>query len=374
MTFAHDQLQCRKMKLHRLPLYAAAASLALAPAHLNAQTTVATDPVGFTTVTITPGSGSARKTTMMSIPLLDVDSSVSGLTSGTISSVTSNSIVVTNAGWTAGALSQPATPFVVQITSGAAAGRFFLVASSATTGGASGGAALANTATNLFISTISLTPITNNLANAGVAPGDTFKFFACDTLSWFGSPATTGIRGGANAASADNVIVNVNGSLATYFYNTSTSNWTRSSPPSVANNVALLPSYGVNYSRLGSNALSFVSTGQVPVISNKVAVKNSGSTVISSYWPTTNTLRGLGIQNLPGWVIGTNQTSTDNVMVFSGGSAVTYYYNGTNWRRFPLPSSQDNVLIPVGSSIQIIKKGSAAGFSTLSQNVPYTLN
>jgi hypothetical protein len=361
------------MNFRRLPLYAAAASLALAPAHLNAQTTVATDPVGFTTVTITPGNGTARRQTMMSIPLLDA-ASVSGLSSGTISGVTSNSIVVSNAAWTPGALSLPSEPCVIQITSGAAAGRFFLIASSAATGGASGSAPLANTATTVFISSISLTPTTNNLANAGVAAGDTFKIYACDTLSWFGSPVTTGILGGANAASADNVIVNVNGSLATYYYNTSTSNWTRSSPPSVANSVALLPSYGVIYSRLGSNALSFVTTGQVPVISNQVAVKNSGSTVLSSYWPTTNTLRGLGIQNLPGWVIGTNQTSTDNVMVVSGGSAVTYYYNGTNWRRFPIPSNQDTNLIPVGSSVQIIKKGAAPGFTTLSQNVPYTLN
>lgn len=362
------------MKLLPLPLYAAAVFLAFAPAHLHAQTTVATDPVGFTTVTITPGSGTARKQTMLSIPLLDVDSSVAGLSTGTISSVTSNSIIVTNAGWTAGALSQPATPFVVQLTSGSAAGRFFLVASSAATGGASGGATLANTATNLFISSISLAPVTNNLANAGVSAGDTFKLYACDTLGWFGSPATTGILGGSNAASADNIIVNVNGSLTSYYYNTSTSNWTRSSPPSVANNVALLPSYGVRYSRLASNALSFVTTGQVPVISNKVAVKNSGATVLSSYWPITNTLRSLGIQNLPGWVIGSNQTSTDNVQVVAAGTVSTYYYNGTNWRKFPLPSSQDNVAIPIGSSVQIIKKGSAAGYSTLSQAVPYTLN
>ena len=290
--------------------------------------------------------------------------------------VTSNSIIVTNAGWTAGALSQPAAPFVVQITSGPATGRFFLVASSATTGGASGGATLTNTATNLFISSLSLTPITNNLANAGVSAGNTFKIYACDTLSWFGTPATTGIRGGTNAASADNIVVTVNGSATTYFFNTNTTNWQASSgPASSRSNVALLPSYGVTYSRLGSNALSFVATGQVPTTSNSVAVKNSGVTVLSSYWPTTNTLRGLGIQNLPGWVTGTSQASTDNVMIISGGNAVTYLYTGTNWRRTSGPTgSQDNVLIPIGSSVQIIKKGSASGYSTLSQSVPYTLN
>ena len=364
------------MKLHRLPLLIIAASFALTQFGLSAQTTVATDPVGFTTINITPGSGIARKTTMMSIPLLDVDSSVSGLSTGTISSVTSNSIVVSNAGWVPGALSQPAAPFVVQITSGPAAGRFFLVASSATTGGASGGAALANTVSNLFVSSISLTPVTNNLVNAGISAGNSFKLYACDTLSWFGTPATTGIRGGSNAASADNIVVTVNGAATTYFYNTNTTNWQATSGPSSSrSNVALLPSYGVSYSRLASNDLSFVSTGQVPTTNNSVAVKNSGVTVLSSYWPTTNNLRGLGIQNLPGWVAGTTQAATDNVMIVSGGSAVTYFYNGTNWRRGSGPTTpQDNVAIPIGSSVQIIKKGSASGYSTLSQAVPYTLN
>jgi hypothetical protein len=362
------------MNLNRLSLLSLVASFALPQTSINAQTTVTTDPVGFTTITVTPGTGTARRQTMMSIPLLDVDSSVSGLTTGTISAVTSNSIVVTNAGWTPGELSRPASPFVVQITSGPAAGRFFLVASSAATNGSSGNAALANTATNLFISSIDMTTVTNNLANVGVAAGNGFKLFACDTLSWFGSPATTGIRGGSNPVSADNIVVTVNGTPVTYFFNTTTSNWTRSSPPSVANNVALSPNYGVTYSRLDSNNLSFVSTGQVPVLSNAVAVKNSGPTMLSSYWPTTNTLRGLGIQNLPGWVVGTNQTATDNVVVVANGTATTYYYNGTNWRRFPLPASQDNVAIPIGSAVQIIKKGSAPGYSTLARPVPYSLN
>lgn len=338
------------------------------------EASVKTDPVGFTTISVTPGNGTARKVTMLSIPLLEVDSSVTGLTAGTITAVASNSIIVSNAGWVPGALSQPDSPFLVQITSGDAAGRYFLVASSAAENGSSGRADLANTATNLFISSIDMAQVSNDLANAGVAAGDGFKLFACDTLSWFGSPETTGILGGANARAADNIIVTVNGTPTTYYFNTANSNWTRSSPPSIANNVALSPNYGVMYSRLGSENLSFVSTGQVPVVSSAAAVKNFGSTVLSSYWPTTNNLRSLGIQDLPGWVSGTNQANTDNVMVVANGVAYTYYYNGANWRRFPLPSNQDNVVIPIGSAVQIIKKGNAAGYSTLARPIPYTLD
>jgi len=362
------------MKLHRLPLLAIAASLALGNTH--AQTTVATDPVGFTTISVTPGASGARKQTLMSIPLLEVDPSVGGLTAGTITSVLSNRITVTNAGWTPGNLSKPAEPFVVQITSGSASGRLFLIASSSATNGSSGGAALANSATNLFISSLDMTPITNNLANAGVEAGNTFKIYACNTLSWFGTPASTGIRGGTNLSSADNVIVTVNGSASTYFFNTSRTNWVRlvGTNSVGSENVALHPSYGVTYSRLGTNALSFISTGEVPTIANRVAIKNSGTTILSSYYPTTNNLRGLGIQSLPGWVIGTNQTSTDNVVVVTSGNAVTYFYNGTNWRRQNIPSSMDNIAIPIGSSVQVIKKGSAAGYSTLARPMNYSLN
>lgn len=363
------------MKLHRLPLYAAAASLALAPAHLNAQTTVATDPVGFTTVTITPGNGTARRQTMMSIPLLDA-ASVSGLSSGTISGVTSNSIVVSNAGWTAGALSQPSEPYVIQITSGTAAGRFFLIASSAATGGASGSAALANTATSVFISPIDSLQVSNDLPAAGVAEGNTFKLFACDTLSWFGSPATTGVLGGTSPNNSDNVTVTINGTPTTYYYRTTSSNWVRSGLNSSASNVALVPNIGLAYNRLSSNALSFVTTGQVPVTNRVAPIRNSGTTVLSQYWPVATTLKNLGLQDLAGWVKGTNQVSTDNVIVVAGGTPSTYYNNGTNWRRFPLTGNQDGVQIPVGAAVQVVKKGTNAGYTPFAQSIAnyYNLN
>ena len=364
------------MKLHRLPLYAAAASLALAPAHLNAQTTVATDPVGFTTISVTPGTGTARRTTMLSIPLLDTAWTNSGLSSGTITSVASNSIVVSNAGWLAGELSKPSEPHVVQITSGTAAGRIFLIASSANTGGASGSAGLANTATNIFISPIDSAQISTNLPATGVAAGNTFKIYACDTLSWFGSPATTGVLGGTSSTNSDNITVTINGSPTIYYYRTASTNWVRSGVNSSASNVALVPNIGVAYSRLSSNALSFVATGQVPVTNRVAPIKNSGNTVLSQYWPVATTLRGLGLQNLTNWVKGTNQTSTDNVTVVSGSTTTTYYYNGTNWRRFPLTSSQDNVTIPIGAAVTVIKKGSAPGYTPLTQIITnfYNLN
>jgi len=371
------------MNFTRFSLISSLAATLTVPS-LHAQTTATTDPVGFVTVTAVGGVSGAKRSTLISLPLLDVDGALSNGVSGLISSVTSNSIVVTNANWTPGALSQPSSPFVVQITSGAAAGSMFLVASSATTGGASGGATLANTASNLFISSLDLTRYGNNLSNAGITAGDGFKIFACDTLSSaFGAPGATpgssnSILGGATAAAADNVVVTVNGTPTTYYYSTTSSQWVRSPINAAAGNVALVPNYGVSYNRQSSNAFSFVLTGQVPVTNRIVSIRNGGSTVLAQYWPTATSLNSLGLQNLSNWVKGTNQTATDNVIVNTSGTPVTYYYfssGSTNqWRRFPLTTSQDNVVIPIGAAVTVVKKGAASTFTNLVQSIPYSLN
>jgi hypothetical protein len=349
-----------------------------------AQTTATTDPVGFVTVTAVGGAGGAKKSTLISLPLLDVDGTLTNGSSGIISSITSNSIVVTNANWTPGVLSQPSTPFVVQITTGPAAGSMFLVAANATTAGASGGASLGNTSSNLSISPLDLARYGNNFSNAGVAPGDGFKLFACDTLgSAFGVPGPTpgssnSILGGTNAATSDNVVVTVNGTPTTYYYSTASSQWVRSPINSAAGNVALVPNYGVAFNRQSTNAFSFVITGQVPVTNRIVSIRNGGSTVLAQYWPAATTLNNLGLQNLPNWVKGVNQTSTDNVIVNTSGTPVTYYYfssGATNqWRRFPLTASQDNVSIPVGAAVTVVKKANTNTFTNLVQAIPYNLN
>jgi hypothetical protein len=57
----------------------------------------------------------------------------------------------------------------------------------------------------------------------------------------------------------------------------------------------------------------------------------------------------------------------------SGGTASTYFYNGTNWKRVALGSpNADTTPVPIGTSISIVKKGSTAGYATLTQEPPYT--
>ncbi len=361
------------MNYFRFLLVAVVATLIAVPV-AQAQETATTEPVGFVTVGIAAGTGSSKKNTLFSLPLLETET-IAGQVAGTITGITATAISNSNAGWTAGALSQPTTPYLIQITSGAAEGRMFLIASSANTGGAVSGAA--NTATQVTVSSLDTAQV--DLTTLGIVAGtDTYKIYACDTLSsFFGTPATTGVLGGASSSTADSIVIVSNGSSATYFFNTGVTpnRWSRvglGSPD--ASNVPLLPYYGVQYSRLGNTGLSFVITGGVPTVDRQVAIKKSGPTLLAQYWPADSTLGSIGLQNLSGWQAGASASAADTVVLTAAGAASTYFWNGTNWKRVALGSpNADTTPIPIGTTISINKKGSTSGFSTLTQATPYSL-
>ena len=362
------------MSPFRFSLSTLLATLLAAPAALAQQpATATTDPVGFVTVGIAAGTGTAKKTTLFSLPLLETES-INGQVAGTITGVTANTISNANANWTPGQLSQPATPYLIQITSGAAVGRMFLISASAATAGAIAGTA--NTATTVTVSSIDTTQV--NLSNLGIVTGtDTYRIYPCDTLgSFFGTPESTGIRGGTNAANADTVVLVVNGISDTYFFNTANKSWARVAFGSPASgNVPLLPYYGLLYARLADTPLSFVITGNVPTKRRTVSIKNSGTILLAQYWPANSTLASLGLNNIPGWRSGANASLADTVVLTSNGAASTYFHDGVNWKRvaFGNPPSNDSP-IPLGSTVMITRKGTEAGFGNLSQNPPYDLN
>ena len=365
------------MNLQRYPLLIAVA-IAFAQ-QSNAQTTATTDPVGFVTISNAAGTVTTKRNTFFSIPLQEVES-ITGQVAGTLTGVTSNSLINTNAGWSPGQLSQPATPYIVQLTSGAGAGRIFLIASSVSTNGSSGSAALANTATNIFISP--LDSVVVNLTNIGVAAGDAYKIYACDTLSsFFGTPASSGVRGGTATTNADTVTTLINGAPATYWYNTSSNRWSRQGPGSPdSGNVALVPNYGIVYGRQTNTPLVFIVTGQVPTSARAALVKNSGQTLLSSYWPATTTLSNIGLQNLPIWTGAAVFSNADFVTLTLGGSPSNFWWDPTAnsgagaWRRQGPGNVITNPTIEIGTSVQITQRGSTPGYTPITNNVPYTLN
>ena len=349
------------------------AILALAAMSVSAQT-ANTDPVGYVNVKITAGTGTAKKLSYISLPLLEKDLAITGNKRGTLTGVTSTTLTDSSAGWVAGALSAPATPCLIAITSGSAVGRTFLIASSATTGGAVGATASANTATSVTISSLDTGSGIPDLVAAGVAAGDSYEIYGCDTLSTaLGSPSTTGVVSGSAAATADSVVLLYNGSASTYIHNGV--RWTKvafGNPD--ASNTPLLPYYGFSYSRIGNTEITLTVTGSVPTIARKVQIKNSGITLLGKYFPSDSTLSSLGLQSTPGWVSNIASAAADKIVLVGSGAASTYWYNGTEWKRVAFGNPNANTtVVPAGAMIYINKVGTASGYSTLSQPLTYTL-
>jgi len=317
-----------------------------------------TIPEGYFTVNIAAGTGTARTLSNISFPLQGI-ATASGQMVGTVTAITSNTITNSNAGWIAGQLSQVATPYLLQFTSGAASGRTFLL--STTT---------ANTATTLTLDSSE----TTDLTTLGIIVGtDTYQIIPADTISsLFGTPATTGILGGSIPSAADQIQLLVGGVWIGYYYNT-TSGWLQVGPSIPSGTVVIRPDAAVLYTRLAATPVSLILFGRAPSIARKALVSNSSVTYLSNYWPVGVTLANSKIQNTPGWAGGSVSTA-DILQIFTSSNVwLQYYYNGTDWMRVGPPINSDNVVIPAGSAVIITKRASSAGQNILTQPLPYTV-
>lgn len=333
-----------------------------------AQTQATTEPHGYVKILINPGTGTTKRTTIFSVPLLG-EASIDGRSLERITSLTPNTITSPSAGWTPGQLSNPEEPYLIEITSGTMAGRTFLISTT-----------VPNTQDTVTIDATSTEPIDLTVSGlvADNQAGDTYQIRPVDTLgSLFGDVEQTQIKGGASPATADTITMVVNGSARTFFYNTSVNppRWSRvafGSPDS--KNVPILPCAALQYSRLPSTPLELIVTGKVPTAGRKVAIKNSGVTLLSTHWPIDQTLSNLGFQNIPSWKPGSTITEADSIVLISGGNVSTHFYDGSNWRRVSLGSPISNeTLIPVSTGTMIIRKGRNPGSSEYAQEPPYQI-
>ena len=335
-----------------------------------AQTTVQGEPFGYVKINISAGTGTTKKTSLVSIPLLE-EASITGKATGRITGVTATTITASGAGWTAGQLSTAATPHLIEITSGAAQGRMLLISTAA-----------ANTADTITIAPEEATR-TGNLANLGIVAGaengDTYRIRPVDTLSsFFGTPETTLIRGGTSSSTADTITIVSNGQSVTYFYNTGVTpnRWSRvalGNPD--ASNTPLPPYAGLQYARLANTPLEFIVTGKVPSGQREVSIKNSGSTILAPFWPVSQTLAQLALQTTPNWLKSSSSSSADTIVLSSAGSLNTFFHDGSNWRRVGLGNPLANTnTVPVGASIMINKRTSGgAGYAAYENTAPYNL-
>ena len=346
--------------------YLAIACLGMCLVATEAQTTsVSTVPNGYFTLTIPAGFTTSSSISALSFPLQGI-ATAPGQMIGVITGLTANTITNSNAGWTAAQLSVPATPYLLQITSGTAAGRTFLLSTNT-----------ANTAT-----TVTLDPNdsikTPDLTALGIVVGtDTYQIIPADTISGiFGTPATTGVVGGAgSSANADLITVFTSG-WNVYYYDTNANHWLRlAQPHTQGDNIVIRPDSGVIFNRFGNTALTITVAGQVPSIARQALVANNGVTLFSNSWPVDQTLTTSNIQNLPGWLSGASASVADTVVLFNSVTGWRiYYYNGTHWIwSGPTHAISDSIAIPAGSIGYITKQGTASGYGVLTQALPYSL-
>jgi len=350
------------MRLKSTSLTLAAAAVLAALPLANAQNvTATTDPVGFVTTNITASSDGVNFATTFISPALFQASSVNGSLTGTLTSVTSSTVTVSNAGWVASEL--PTAQAYVMLKSGNATGVLLRVS--------------ANTADTLTVDALGA-----DLLTLGVAAGDAFKLIEGDTvLTMFGTPSN-GVVGGNStqysSSKTDRVVIrDISGNIRTLYYNTDSNKWLRSGSSSDQGSIPISPYAGVYYSRIATSPLSMVTTGSVPTQSIKLLVPATGSAFFARVFPTEGTLSGLGFQSLTGWTntsqIGITTTNVDRVVtVDASGTVRSFYYTGTQWRRAGSSSDQSSTTIPVGGAVYTVRQ-SAGSTQPLAVTIPYSL-
>jgi hypothetical protein len=328
-----------------------------------------TTPVGYCSIEIAAGSGDSKRNSLISIPLLGIDPSLPSR--GTVTAVKSSRTIEATPldkgsdgqdSWPEGGLSVPEDPYLLQMTSGAAEGRMFLISTSNP-----------NTESDITLTDPHVEAL--DLFAEGVVAGDRFRIFACDTLSsFFGRPEDSGVQGGATSREADTVVILNNGAASTYFYSTKLNRWTRvglGSPD--ASHTPLLPYYGVQYSRIAPTPLKLISLGEVPVGKRKMHIRKAGSTILSTYWPSGHKLMQTGVQNTRGWVSQSPTKVGDRLTLTASGVVTTHRHDGASWRRVSFGSPlSDETILPPGGAGMILRQGDGSSNPVyLLQDSPY---
>src|SRR4051812_17787398 len=206
---------------------------------VQAQNKVVTEPVGFTSVLVGPGTTSA-----LSFPVTNLSDY-----HGVVSALSANTIQTAYAGWTVNSYGPfGSNPHVIRVLSGASKGRQFRVAS--------------NNADTLTC-----------IAGGGdltslLAIGDHYEILKVATLgSLFGATAPT-LLVDVDPAVADNVLLRGAFGWLTY-YNDGTQ-WLRTGAGNASQNaVPLLPEQGLLLVRRSNVSLAFTLTGVAPTTNLK---------------------------------------------------------------------------------------------------------
>lgn len=315
-----------------------------------------TVPVACMTHPLTSGT-----TSSFGVPLLDLPT-----VTGFASTVTQDTIGVTNVSWNPNQFVTPGVAYFVAIRTGAQAGRTLLV--------------IGNTANTLTLD-VEDTPL-DTTGFAVAAGADSIELFQGDTLgSLFGSSAdgngflSSGLKGGTSTRNADGVQLFSGTASVTYFFNTTVGTWVQSGGTANQNGLILYPDDGMLITRRGPNG-NLTILGRVP--STRLLTKFPGGTtsVVAVRFPTDTTLGGLNFGAPGTWLAGSSASVADTISLWNGSKWDTYFKNLSNqWVKTNGNSGdQSGLVIRAGTSIRVAKKGSATGSAAyFSQALPYGL-
>jgi uncharacterized protein (TIGR02597 family) len=331
----------------------------------RAQTTATTVPVGFVTITIPAAiDANTPSSRAISVPLYKSADFV-----GAVASVDSaNQITFSGAAWTAGQFASPTAPRLVRIKTGANTGKFFLVTANS------------NNQLTVDLAGTGIAHLNTIITTAPTA--DTCEVVPANTIgSVFGNVTTPpALVAGATSATADNVLLWNGTAWDTYFWtgNVGTPNniWKRSGNTD-RSNVVIYPEDGVYVVHKDTvNQAVITIMGSVPSTSEQSGIAASGSTFLANRFPTDNTLGGLGLHLLPGWVAGATSSTADSVYVWNTTTRAwdIYFWTGTIgtpnniWKR---SGNTDRSSTPIlaGTAVFIAHSGAALN---LNQALPYT--
>jgi len=303
--------------------------------------TVATTPVGRMTWTL-----AGARDTAVAFPLLLPVGEITGHPAGFIAGVGAATLDDSGAGWTPGALANAAAPYLLRITSGAAAGRIFPVS--------------ANTATRLTLATGAV-----DLTALGIAPGvDTYELVAGDTLA---SLFPAGTLQSGTATTGDLLRLWSGTAWITYYHDGT--RWLRQGAGN-ADNLLVRPDQGWMLTRRGATT-PFVVLGTVPSVAATVDVARSAQNFVSLL-PLRRTFAEAALHTaLPGWASNTaNPTAGDYVRIWSGTVWLNYYYDGTRWVRQGMGDASAAVLFEPGRPVFIVRP-TGSGRAALKQTATY---
>lgn len=228
--------------------------------------------------------------------------------------------------------------------------------------------------TRVRVTAATASSVTVGMAITGLAEGDQYMIVPDDTLaSVFGATNGVGLLGGTGASSADEVYIQVNGTLTGYFYKSSGlggTGWRKTSNPTGASepNAPIDPLTGVYVIRKAAGSSVNLDVTGLTVTGRQKPVVVAGFNILSNPFtlPTT-----LGKSNLKDFITGgTGSATADLVYLEQGGVLTGYFYKngglgGIGWRRTDQPTgaNQDSVVLAPGKAILFREQAGTASFT-----------